>query len=98
LNGASHHPQPAALTPAPSNGAGAGNNGRTANPPSRSSRPATSAQVKAIYAIARSRGLDLRLLLEERYQAGKPNELSVQEASRLIDELKQTAPAREEGG
>lgn len=57
---------------------------------SPSGRPATQAQVKAIFAIARSVGLqrsDLTTLIQERYHAGKPEHLSVKQASELIDSL-----------
>jgi hypothetical protein len=51
-------------------------------------RPASQAQIKAIYGIARSRGLDLSQLLHERFKVRQPASLNIKEASRLIDELK----------
>jgi hypothetical protein len=55
-------------------------------------RPATEAQVRAIQAIARERGHsdeNLRELIASRFgPPGEPSELSVAEASSLIDTLK----------
>jgi len=54
-------------------------------------RPATEAQVRAIQAIARERGHsdeNLRELIASRFGSGEPSELSVAEASSLIDTLK----------
>ena len=45
-------------------------------------------QVKALYAITKSQGLNLNQLLRERFRIGRPEQLSIGEASRLIDELK----------
>jgi hypothetical protein len=50
-------------------------------------RPATQAQVKAIHAIARRQRIELAPLLGERFGCGQPGELSLQDASSLIDEL-----------
>jgi hypothetical protein len=44
--------------------------------------------VKAIFAIARSQRLDLAALLQERFQVSRPDALTIQEASQLIDHLK----------
>jgi hypothetical protein len=52
------------------------------------SRAATSSQVKAIYAIARRYQVNVTTLLQERFRVSLPEELSVQEASQVIDELK----------
>lgn len=52
------------------------------------SRQATQSQVKAIYAIARSRQVNLVQFLKERFQLACPDELSLREASLAIDELK----------
>lgn len=52
------------------------------------SRPATTSQVKAIYAITRSQQINLAQLLGERFSVNRPDELTLPEASRLIDELK----------
>jgi hypothetical protein len=60
---------------------------RTA-PRANGSRPATPSQVKAIYAIARGQRLDLAPFLLERFQAGRPDELTLQQASQAIDALK----------
>ena len=88
-NGSATHP----------NGNGNGNGHATNQPSARSRepatrgnghqpRPATASQVKAIHAIAKNRGIDLSAILRERFQVRRPDDLSIGEASRLIDELK----------
>ncbi len=67
-------------------------NGRPPSPP----RPATPAQVSAIYAIARRTNVDLGELLQGRFQVPRPEDLSVPEASQVIDHLK-AAIAEQEG-
>jgi hypothetical protein len=70
----------------PTNGHGAGTNGDQ----NRASAPraASAAQVKAIHAIARSRQINVVQFLRERFQVGRPDELSLTDASHAIDELK----------
>lgn len=73
-------------------------NGHAPEPAQRSgntSRPATQSQVKAIYAIARSKRLNVNQLLRERFRVAKPEDLGIKEASQFIDELKNAA---ESGG
>jgi hypothetical protein len=55
-------------------------------------RPATAAQVRALGRLAERRGVDLEALVGQRFGVDGPEELSIAEASRLIDELQQ-APA-----
>ncbi|MDB4680096.1 hypothetical protein OAE80_03840 [Planctomycetaceae bacterium] len=50
-------------------------------------RGATISQVRALQAIANSQQIDLKSLLDEQYQRGCPEDLSLQEASQLIDAL-----------
>ncbi|HEV8071996.1 MAG TPA: hypothetical protein VGP76_30050 [Planctomycetaceae bacterium] len=57
-------------------------NGRT-----RAPRPATPNQVRAIQAIAQNRGVDLSQLLAGEFDAKTAEELTIVEASRLIDRL-----------
>jgi hypothetical protein len=64
--------------------------------PGSGPRPATQSQVKALYAITKSQGRNLNQLLRDRFRIGKPEQLSIGEASRLIDELK-SAENREGG-
>ena len=68
-------------------------NGRNGN-----GRAATQAQIKAIYAIARDRGhseQDLSDLLSGQFRVTMPEELSIGQASTLIDSLKSgKAPVR----
>ena len=61
-------------------------NGRGGN------RPATAAQVRAITALARRQGLDLGAWLREHAGVNRVEDLTVQQASGVIDDLK--APAR----
>lgn len=63
-------------------------NGPSPDPEPGTLRPASQSQIRAIYAIARSRGLDLSQLLHERFKVRQPASLNIKEASRLIDELK----------
>ncbi len=51
-------------------------------------RQATASQVKAIVAIAGRQRLDLARELRARFQVDRPENLSITDASRLIDELK----------
>ena len=53
-------------------------------------RLATAAQVKAIHAVARERGVNLAELLRERYGVGRPEDLNLRQASQVIDQLKLT--------
>lgn len=83
LNGGSH----AGPKDTDSNGNGSraapNDNQRTSNP-----RPATQSQCKALHAISRSKQVNLNQLLRDRFHIGKPEDLSIKEASSLIDELK----------
>jgi hypothetical protein len=64
-------------------------NGTQASQP----KPATQSQIKAIYAITRSQRLDAYQLVRERFNVDKPEELTIKQASQLIDSLK----SRQEG-
>ena len=86
------------------NGSGAGNGhargngeavlaGRTAAEAPRSGKPATASQVNAIRAIARRHDADLDGLLHDEYGVAQPEELTLAQASRIIDLLKATADA-----
>jgi hypothetical protein len=54
----------------------------------RAPRPATANQVKAIQAIARRQNTDLVGLLRHEYEIERPDDLSISQASELIDLLK----------
>jgi hypothetical protein len=54
-------------------------------------RPATRSQVRAIQAIAHRKGIDLLVLLPGRFGVSAAAELSLADASRLIDELQAVA-------
>jgi hypothetical protein len=86
----------------PSNGAGrhtsdppASNGGTShsnqSNQSSRGPRPATTAQVKAIIAIARKHQVDLQRVLQNRFHLARPEDLSIKQASELIDTLKSSS-------
>ncbi len=79
---------------APTNGNGPS---RSNAPRTNAPRPATESQCKALYAIARSQQLDLAPFLRERYQVGRPDDLTIKQASEAIDALKASDP-REGGG
>jgi hypothetical protein len=51
-------------------------------------RSATAGQVKALYAICQARDYDLGALLQAEWGIARPEELSLREASELIDQLK----------
>jgi hypothetical protein len=52
---------------------------------------ATQSQVRAIFAIARRQRADPAILVRERFNVERPEDLSIREASRLIDDLKRGA-------
>jgi hypothetical protein len=54
----------------------------------RSRRPATAGQARALAALARRRGADLGALLLAEFGVATPEQLSLREASGLIDRLK----------
>ena len=68
----------------------AANNGRAASRTTgaRAVKPATPNQIKALYAIAHRQHADLDGLLRDEYGVERPDDLSLSEASRLIDQLK----------
>jgi hypothetical protein len=51
-------------------------------------KPATPNQVKAIVAIARKQDTDLAGLLRHEYEVEQPEDLSIRQASELIDSLR----------
>ena len=53
-----------------------------------SSRLATQSQVRAIHAIANRQRVDLSNLLQNRFRVARPDDLSIRDASHMIDELK----------
>jgi hypothetical protein len=67
-----------------------GSNG-TVREESRARRPATPRQLRTIVAIARRQRANLESLLRTEYGVASPEELSLTEASRLIDGLRTVA-------
>ncbi len=49
---------------------------------------ATQSQIRAIFAITKRQGLDANVLVRERYRIHRMDDLSIREASALIDDLK----------
>ena len=80
-NGTEAHPHGATVR---SNGASPRTNGAGGRPP----KPATANQVRAIVSIARRQHADLEGLLRDEYGVERPEELSLADASRFIDQLK----------
>jgi hypothetical protein len=79
LNGGSHPPV----------------NGEPAREPlpmnqNRTPRMASPAQIKALYALTRQQGLDLASWIGERCQVESPKDLTLRQASELIDALKRS--------
>ena len=72
------------------NGTGGNGNGQNGQNGRRRStgRKATASQSRAIRAIADRQGLDVAQVMRERYDTDRPEDLSITEASSLIDELK----------
>lgn len=68
------------------------NNNQTGNGPSQASqkpgRPATQSQVKALHAITRNQRVNLEQLLRQRFQVNRPEDLTLKQASQMIDDLK----------
>ena len=55
---------------------------------------ATQSQIRAIFAISKRRGLDPHTVINDRYRVHKMEELTIREASALIDDLKNDAGVR----
>jgi len=69
------------------NGTPRTNGQRNGGPTNGKHRPATKSQVGALHAIATRQGFNLTDRLKERFKLYRAEDLSVSEASRLIDEL-----------
>ena len=52
--------------------------------------PFAQSQVKAIFAITRTHNIDMGRLLRDRYRVDRAEDLSIKDASALIDHLKKT--------
>jgi hypothetical protein len=59
----------------------------------RTRKPATASQIKAILAIARRQDVDLVGLMRQEFDVERPEDLSLRQASQLIDLLKASAEA-----
>lgn len=78
------------------NGYSNGNGNGQGNGQRGNSRPSTASQARAIRAIAGRQRVDLHQLLGDRFNVSRPEDLSISDASSLIDELK--GPAESNGG
>jgi hypothetical protein len=65
-----------------------GGNGQDAKPRGSQPRPATQSQVRALRAIASRHQIDLAGILRDRFLLARPDQLTLKDASALIDELK----------
>jgi hypothetical protein len=84
--------------PANGNGNGHHRNGNGNAAPRRSQgHRATASQARALRAIADRQGLDLAAELQTRFGVKEPEEISITEASGLIDELKSSANGSSNG-
>ena len=81
---------PAASVPPAANGARHGHSGNG----NGNRRAATSSQVRALHAIATRQQFNLTELLRERFSLYRAEDLSITDASRLIDELNATHGSR----
>ena len=63
-------------------------NGQTNGKQAGNQRPATTSQVKAVFAIAKDRGINVHPIIHTRYGTNKVEQLTVKQASELIDYLK----------
>jgi len=82
-NGTGHSNAHSGASSSPHARNGAPRNGRNRS----NGRKATSAQVRAIFAIANREQVDLVRELQSRFQVDRPDDLSIGDASRFIDEL-----------
>ena len=79
------------------NGRPNGNGNGHAAPRRSNGRRATASQARALRAIADRQGLDLAAELQKRFGVQTPEELSITEASSLIDDLKTPANGNSNG-
>jgi hypothetical protein len=70
-----------------------GHSRRFQEAPSRDRQPATANQIKAILAIARKQNTDVSTWLRQEYRVEQPEDLTIHQASELIDLLKSSSVA-----
>lgn len=76
------------------NGHTADGNGHTNRRQRDATRKATASQVRALHAIAQRNHLDASNIVQSRYGVDAPEDLTITEASALIDELKSAGNGR----
>jgi hypothetical protein len=84
-------PAPPGESPGHRNGSGSQTNGpaaRAGDARGRLTKPATPGQVKALFAFARAQHADLEGLIRDEYGVGRPQDLSLPQASTFIDQPK----------
>jgi hypothetical protein len=84
------HPSPTQPSIVTGNGRST-SSGHTNAQSGKEPRAATASQVRAIQAIANRQSVDLNTLLHSRFGVDKPASLTINQASRLIDDLKAAA-------
>jgi hypothetical protein len=82
-----HGAVPSTQTASAASGASTATSGRLPSTRPLNGRQATQSQIRAIFAISKRQQLDPRDLVRQRFNLGSIDELSVREASQLIDEL-----------
>jgi hypothetical protein len=70
-----------------------GHSRRFQEAPSRDHQPATPNQIKAILAIARKQNTDVGSWLRQEYRVEQPEDLTIRQASELIDLLRSSSVA-----
>ncbi len=70
------------------NGNGNGHASTTGQQPRMEVARATQSQIRAIFAITKRQGLDANVLVRDKYRVHRMDDLSIREASALIDDLK----------
>ncbi len=77
-----------ATAPANGNGNGNGHDKPEQAPAKNPNRPATQSQIKAIFGICKSKNYDMTQILHDRCNVGRPDDLTITQASDLISYLK----------
>ncbi len=93
-NGRDHSDGDTAARGNPNRDCGGANGSQNGHQSNGNRRAATSAQVRALHSIATRQNFNLTDLIRERFHIFKAEELSLREASQLIDELNATHGSR----
>jgi hypothetical protein len=63
-----------------------------AGTPNATSWRAAPKQIKALYAVANERDVDVREVIKDRYDVQRPEELTIEQAGKLLNDLRRTDP------